>query len=331
MSKKQPWKVVITDYNYADLSIEKEELSQWNAQVTPAQCATPEEVVKVGKDADALISQYAPITAEVIASLDRCKVIGRYGIGVDNIDVAAATGKGIAVINVPSYCEGEVSDHALAMLLAWARRIPHYTEEIRYGSWDWKTGCPIHRLEGRVLGLLGFGKIARLLAHKAKALGLEIVAYDPYLAGDVFEKEGVKRVTIDGLFAQSDFISVHVPLTSETYHLVDARAFTQMKVTACIINTSRGAVIDEEALANAIQKREIAGACLDVMEEEPPSNTNPLLTLPQVLLSPHVGWYSEESQAELRRKIAKDVGRAINGIRPQGLVNKELTERFGEK
>ena len=331
MSKKQYKKVVITDYNYADLIIEEKELKKWNARVIPAQCATPEEVIKVGKDADALISQYAPITAEVIASLDRCKAIGRYGIGIDNIDVAAATAKGIAVVNVPSYCEGEVSDHALAMLLAWARRIPHYTEEIRRGTWDWKTGCPIHRLEGRVMGLLGFGKIARLLARKAKALGLEIIAYDPYLPDEIFRKEDVKRVTLDDLFAQSDFLSVHVPLTSETHHLINGRALAQMKSTICIINTSRGPVIDEKALAKAVQEGAIAGACLDVMEEEPPANNNSLLQLDQVIFSPHVGWYSEEAQTELRGKIAEDIGRALTGIRPHGLVNKELAIRFQER
>ncbi|MCD6558619.1 MAG: C-terminal binding protein [Palaeococcus sp.] len=331
MSEKQYKKVVVTDYNYTDLTIEERELVQWNAQVVPAQCTTPEEVIKVGKDADALISQYAPITAEVIANLDRCKAIGRYGIGVDNIDVAAATARGIAVINVPSYCEDEVSDHALAMLLAWARRIPHYTEEIRRGTWDWKTGCPIYRLRGQVLSLLGFGKIARLLARKAKALGLEVIAYDPYLADEVFGREDVKRVTLDDLFAQSDFLSVHVPLTSETRHLINEKALAQMKPTVCIINTSRGPVVDEAALAKAIQEGVIAGACLDVMEEEPPANNNPLLQLDQVIFSPHVGWYSEEAQTELRGKIAEDIGRALTGVRPYGLVNKELASRFRER
>ena len=328
MVKQETWTVVVTDFNYPDLSIEEAELTRWDARVVPAQCTTPEEVLAAGRDADALISQYASVTREVIQGLTRCKALGRYGIGVDNIDVQAATERGIAVVNVPSYCEDEVSDHALAMLLSWARKIPHYTQEIREGVWDWKTGRPIRRLRGQVLGLLGFGKIARLLARKAQALGLRVIAHDPYLPSEVFAEEGVERVDFQQLLSQSDFLSVHVPLTPKTRHLIDAEALAKMKPTACLINTSRGPVVDEEALAKALEDGQIAGACLDVMEQEPPGEDNPLLRLPQVLLSPHVGWYSEESQAELRRKIAEDIGRALNGLLPHGLVNRELKDNF---
>ena len=328
MGARQTWTVVITDYNYPDLAIEEEELRRWDARVVPAQCTRPEEVVDVGRDADALISQYAPITREVILELRRCKALGRYGIGVDNIDVQAATERGIAVVNVPSYCEDEVSDHALAMLLSWARKIPHYTQEIREGVWDWKTGRPIRRLRGQVLGLLGFGKIARLLARKAQALGLRVIAHDPYLPEEVFSQAGVEQVDFDELLSRSDFLSAHVPLTERTRHLINGEALAKMKPTACLINTSRGGVVDEEALIQALESGVIAGACLDVTEPEPPASDNPLLRMPQVLLSPHVAWYSEESQIELRRKIAADIGRALNGLRPIGLVNRELKEKF---
>lgn len=328
MAKQWTWTVVITDFNYPDLSIEEEELTRWDARVVPAQCTIPEEVLAAGRDADALISQYAPITQEVIQGLRRCKAIGRYGIGVDNIDVEAATEAGIAVINVPSYCEDEVSDHTLALLLSWARRIPHYTEEIRQGVWDWKTGRPIHRLRGLVLGLLGFGKIARLVARKAKAFGLEVIAHDPYLPDEAFAEEGVEKVEFDDLFARSDFLSIHVPLTGATRHLIDEEALAKMKPTACLINTSRGGVVDEKALIRALEQGRIAGACLDVTDPEPPSPQIPLLSMPQVLLSPHAAWYSEESQIELQRKIAQDIGRALNGLLPVGLVNRELADRF---
>jgi len=328
MGDLKKWTVVVTDYNYPDLSIEKGELARWSAEVVPAQCTSPEQVIAAGRDADALISQYAPLTREVIAQLPRCKALGRYGIGVDNIDVQAATEAGIAVINVPSYCEDEVSDHALALLLSWARKIPHYTEEIRKGTWDWKTGRPIRRLRGQVLGLLGFGKIARVLARKARALGLEVIAHDPYLPPETFTEEGVPSVSWETLLAESDFLSVHVPLTENTHHLINEQAIAKMKPTACLINTSRGPVVDEAALARALREGRLAGACLDVMEGEPPKPDNPLLHLPQVLLSPHVAWYSEESQIELRRKIAADIGRALNGILPQGLVNRKLEGRF---
>lgn len=322
------WTVVITDYNYPDLSIEEKELARWGARVIPAQCKTPEDVLAVAKDADALISQYAPITRTVIQGLRRCKALGRYGIGVDNIDVQAATERGIAVINVPSYCEEEVSDHTMAMLLAWARRIPHYTFEIRQGIWDWKTGRPIHRLNGLVLGLLGFGKIARLVARKAKAFGLTVIAYDPFLPDEVFAKEGVEKVGFNELLIRSDFLSIHVPLTEATRHLINAEALQKMKPTACLINTSRGGVIDESALIQALKEGRIAGACLDVTDPEPPHPNNPLLSMSQVLLSPHVAWYSEESQIELRQKIAQNIGRALHGLLPAGLVNRELTNLF---
>ncbi|MCR4392637.1 MAG: C-terminal binding protein [Candidatus Acetothermia bacterium] len=322
------WKVLVTDYNYADLDIEREILAQWEAEVVSAQCTRPEEVLAAGQDADALISQYAPITKEVIAGLARCRAVGRYGIGVDNIDVQAATMHGIAVINVPSYCEDEVSDHVLAMLLSWARKITHYTGEIRAGTWDWKTGRPIHRLRGRVLGCLGFGKIARMLAGKARAWGMQVIAYDPYLPDEVFSATGVQRVDFAEILSRSDFLSVHVPLTEATRHLIDEAALAKMKPTACLINTSRGPVVDEIALARALKEGKIAGACLDVMEREPPEQGNPLLHLPQVLLSPHVAWYSEESQSELRQKVAQDIGRALNGLLPQGLVNRDLADRF---
>ena len=328
-SEQREWTVLISDFNYADNEIERNALAPWGAGVVAAQCTTPQDVIEAGRAVDAIISQYAPVTAEVIGALpSRCKAVARYGIGVDTIDVAAATARGIAIVNVPSYCESQVSDHVLALLLAWERRIPHYAEEIRSGTWDWKTGRPIHRIHGLVLGLLGFGKIARVLAHKASALGLEIVAHDPYVPAAEIEAEGVGPVGREELFSQSDFLSLHVPLTRETRHTVDEASLASMKPTACLINASRGAVVDEAALVSALQSGTLAGACLDVVENETPSPDSPLLRLPQVLLTPHVAWYSEESQAELRRKVSDDVGRALNGLLPHGLVNRQLEDRF---
>ncbi len=328
MALEKRWTVVITDYNYPDLAIEETELTRWGARVVPAQCRTPEEVLAVAEEADAVISQYAPITKQVIWGLKRCKAIGRYGIGVDNIDVEAATKRDIAVINVPSYCEEEVSDHVLAFLLSWARRITHYTQEVRLGVWDWKSGRPMHRLAGQVLGLLGFGKIARLVARKAKAVGLRIIAYDPYIADEVFVAEGVEKVNFARLLRESDFLSIHVPLTPETRHLINAQSLSQMKPNACLINTARGGVVDKEALFHALKTGKLAGACLDVSDPEPLPSDDPLFSLPQVLWSPHVAWYSEESLIELRSKLARDVGRALSGLLPDGLVNRGLAHRF---
>ena len=328
MSSEARWTVVVSDYNYPDLAIEEAILARWGARVVSAQCRTPEEVLTVAKEADAIISQYVPITRQVIANLTRCKAIGRYGIGVDNIDLDAATERNIAVINVPSYCEEEVSDHVLAFLLSWARRITHYTQEVRQGVWDWKTGRPICRLRGKVLGLLGFGKIARLVARKAKIFGLEVIAYDPYVTDEVFAEEGVEKVDFDRLLKESDFLSIHVPLTHETRYLITNQSLSRMKPTACLINTARGAIVDKEALFHAIKTGKLAGACLDVVDPEPPNPDDPLLSLPQVLWSPHAAWYSEDSLIELRSKLAEDIGRALNGFLPRGLVNRCLAEQF---
>ncbi len=327
--ERREWTVLISDFNYADNEIERNALAPWGSEIVVAQCTTPQDVIEAGQTVDAIISQYAPITSKVIGALPlRCKVVARYGIGLDTIDVDAATARGIAVVNVPSYCESEVSDHVLALLLSWVRRIPHYAEEIRRGTWDWKTGKPIHRLHGLVLGLLGFGKIAHVLAHKAAMLGLEIVAHDPYVPAAEIEAEGAGPVSRDELFSRSDFLSLHVPLTPETRHTVDEAALALMKPTACLINASRGAVVDETALVSALQSGTLAGACLDVVEDEIPPANSPLLRMPQVLLTPHVAWYSEESQAELRRKVSDDVGRALNGLLPHGLVNRQVEGRF---
>ncbi len=328
MMHPKTWTVVVTDFNYPDLAIEERELARWNARVVPAQCSTPDEVLAVAKDADAVVSQYAPITRQVIEGLTQCRALGRYGIGVDNIDVQAATEAGIAVINVPSYCEDEVADHTMAMLLAWVRKIPHYAVQVRQGVWDWKTGRPIYRLRGQVLGLLGFGKIARQVAVRAKGFGLHVIAHDPYLPSEVFKEAGVENVTFEHLLSRSDFLSIHVPLNETTYHMMDAKALSRMKSTACLINTSRGGVIDELALISALQEGRLAGACLDVTDPEPPKADHPLRSLPQVLLSPHVAWYSEESQVDLRRKLAQDIGRALHGLLPTGLVNKSLASQF---
>lgn len=328
MAGEARWTVVVSDYNYPDLSIEERELARWGARVVPAQCRTPEEVLAAAEEADAIMSQYAPITKEVIAGLKRCKVIGRYGVGVDNVDVAAATERHIAVVNVPSYCEDEVADHVMAFLLAWARRIVHYTDQVRQGAWDWKTGRPIYRLRGQVLGLLGFGKIARRVAQKAQAFGLKVIAHDPFVDEEVFAAHGVERVDFARLFEESDFLSIHIPLTPETRHLVNAACLAKMKPTACLINTARGGIVDKEALFQALKAGKIAGACLDVADPEPPDPNDPLRTLPQVLWSPHVAWYSEGSLVELRSKLAQNVGKALNGLLPEGLVNRALAGRF---
>lgn len=320
-------KVVVTDYNYPNLEVEEKVFSQSGIKVEGHHCTREEEVIKVSRDADGLLNQYAPVSKKVIDSLKRCKVIGRYGIGVDTINVDAATKKGIVVVNVPSYCEDEVSDHALALILSAVRKVNLYDRAIKKGSWDWKMGKPIRRLRGQCLGLVGCGKIGRKLAKKAMALGLEVIAFDPYLASKELKKEGIEKVDFDQLLTESDIISLHLPLTEETHHLISTAELEKMKPTALLVNVARGAVIDEKALHNALVDDQIAGACLDVIEDEPSQgkvSKKTLFGLKNIYLTPHAAWYSEEALIELRTKAAKDVARVLSRKIPSGFVNSEL-------
>jgi len=324
------WTVLVTDYDYPDLEIERKTLTAWRVRLASAQCTTPEQVIDHAGDVNALMTQFAPITKEVLDNLPHCTVVGRYGIGVDNIDVDTATARGIAVVNVPSYCEEEVAEHTIALLFGWARRVCYYTHEIQNNRWDWKTGRPIHKVQDSVLGIIGFGKIGRAVARKANALGMEVIAHDPYLPEQEFSQRDVKSVPLDDLLRASDFVSLHVPLTLGTRHFINDSALALMKHTACLINTSRGPVVDMKALADALRKKRIAGACLDVTEPEPLGRQSPLLQMKNALLTPHVAWYSDRSQVLLRSRLSEDVGRALHGIRPYGLVNTELASTFKE-
>ena len=322
------YKVVVTDYNFSDLEKEKNILKKVDAQLIPAQCKTEKEVIKIAVGADALLNTYAPITAKVIASLTKCKVIGRYGIGIDTIDVDAATQKGIIVVNVPSYCEDEVSNHALTLILSCVRKINYYNFQIKKGIWDWKIGKPIFNLSEHTLGLIGFGKIARRLAKKAKFLGFKVVAFDPFLSQSEFKKEKVEQIEFNKLLETSDVISLHTPLNKSTKYLLGKKEFDQMKPSAFIINTARGGLIDEGALYKALTAKKISGAALDVLENESSNIHNPLFQLDNLILTPHVAFYSETSLVKLRTKLTLDIARVLKGEIPQGLVNQELIQKY---
>lgn len=315
------FKVVITDYEYATLEPEEREFAGEEIEFVRAQCKTEEEVIAAAKDADGLLNQYAPITRNVIEQCPSLKVISRYGVGVNTIDVEAATEKGIVVANVPDYCMDEVSDHTLALLLSCARKTVRLNEAVKSGTWDYKISTPMYRLRDRVLGLIGFGRIPQNVAKKAQVFGLRILAYDPFVPKQVAEQAGVQLVDLDGLCQASDFISVHAPLTDATKGLLSDKQFKQMKKEAFVINTARGPIIDEAALIRALQGGEIAGAGLDVVEEEPIPSDSPLLKMDQVILNPHVAWYSEESQVELQRKAAENIVAVANGVFPTYLFN----------
>ena len=242
--------VAVTDYVFPSLEPEQRVLAPLGVGLRPAQCKSEEEIIELTQGADAVLNCYAKMTARVIEKLDRCKIIARYGIGVDNVDLAAATRAGILVTNVPDYCIDEVSDHALALLLALARHVAAADGAVKAGAWDVVSHAGIRRLRGQILGLLGFGKIAKALASKVQPLGMKVLVHDPYIEPALIARLGVQAVSLDRLLAESDAISIHVPLSPETRNLIGQRELARMKPTAFLINTSRGGIVDEQALAS---------------------------------------------------------------------------------
>jgi D-3-phosphoglycerate dehydrogenase / 2-oxoglutarate reductase len=318
------FKVVITDYEYETLQHERDILKELDVELVTVQCRSEQDVIDAAKDADGIINQYAPISRHVIESLERCRVISRYGIGVDTVDLSAATQRGIVVSNVTDYCIDEVADHAMALLLSSARKVTALNRAVKSGNWDYKVGVPIFRLRGRVLGLVGFGKIPQNLSVKARAFGLEVIAYDPFVPEQVAHGLGVRLVGMEELCAASHYISVHLPLTSETRHFISEGELRNMRSDCILINTSRGPIIDGRALARSLQNGELAGAALDVLEKEPIERDHPLLSMEQAIINPHVAWYSEESQAELQRKAAQNVRDVLAGFYPDYVANPQV-------
>jgi D-3-phosphoglycerate dehydrogenase len=257
----------------------------------------------------------------MIRKMKRCRIISRTGIGVDNVDLDAASQCGIVVTRQPDYCIDEVSDHAMALLLTLVRKVAFSNARVQGGEWKMASAVPIHRLRGTVMGLIGFGQIPKLVAPKAQAFGMRVVAFDPFIPAEVMKKAGVDKVEFAELLKVSDYISIHCPLTPETNHLFNAAAFRQMKPTAYLVNSARGPIVDEAALAQALDSKHIAGAALDVMEKEPPPANSPLLHRDNVLLTPHTGWYSEEARSDLLVKAAEEVVLVLSGKAPRNPVN----------
>jgi D-3-phosphoglycerate dehydrogenase / 2-oxoglutarate reductase len=320
-------KVVIADYDYDDVEIERAIIEAAGFELVAAHSKTEDEVIEVAHDAAGIIAQYAPISARVIAELPECRVIARYGTGVDVVDVAAATEHNIVVTNVPNdWCENEVADHAMALLLALSRKITVYDRETRAGIWQWQSGAPIHVLRGSTLGLLSFGAIARAVAARASAFGMQISAHDPFVPADEITATGAKPVSFDELVTESDCIVIQAPLTPQTYHMFDETQLRRMKPTSILINTGRGPIVDDRALHRALSEGWIAGAALDDIEEEPSKirdwqPDNPLFSLDNVVITPHAAFYSEESLQTVRRFPAEEVVRVISGQAPLSPVN----------
>ena len=315
--------VAVSDSVFPSLDLAREVVSRVGAELRMATQPTPEAILDVARDAEGLLVTYAKITAEMISQMKRCKIISRFGIGVDNVDIAAATAAGISVTKVPDYCIDEVSDHAMALLLSLVRKIPFSSARAHAGRWEMAAVVPIHRLRGTILGLVGFGRIPQRIAPKAKAFGLRVITFDPYVPQTVLEQAGVERVEFAELVKMSDYISIHTPLLPETRHLFNAEVFRQMKPGAVIVNTSRGPVVEEAALARALDAGQLAGAALDVLEQEPPTSSL-LFGRDNVILTPHTSFYSVEALEELQTKAAEEVVRVLSGEPPRNPVNPEV-------
>ena len=310
-------KVVINYQEYADVEIEKAILRELpHVEIVESHTLVAEEFIPEVRDAEAVIVQYAPCSREVIAAMTRAKVIVRYGIAVDTIDLAAAKAKGIRVCHVPNYCLDEVSNHALALILALHRRLLLADRLLRQNQYSLETIRPIPRLKECAAGLLGFGHIARRLAEKLRPLFAEVLAHDPFVQPAEMSNYGVRPSGREEFFQTCDFISIHVPLTADTRHLVSRELLQLMRPSACLINTSRGAVVDQPALIQALQEKRIAGAGLDVFEIEPLPADSPLRSLDSVILTQHIAWYSEGAIQELKETAAMEAVRVLRGEEP---------------
>jgi D-3-phosphoglycerate dehydrogenase len=316
-------KVVLTDYVWESLDVEKKTL-EGLAELVALQTKMPDEFIAQAADCDALLNTYAgPITADVMAKMPKCKIIARYGIGVDTIDLNAATAAGIIVTNNPTYCIEEVAEHTMALLLAAARKVAFYDRQVRGGRWEVPPGKPLYRIAGRTLGLVGFGNIARQVAVRAASFGMRVLFADPYISEGQFPVPGTKAA-LDTVLREADFVSLHPPLTPETRKMIGDAALTQMKPTAVLINCARGPIVDTDALVRALDARKIAGAALDTTDPEPLPDPHPLRGRENVILNPHVAWYSEQALVGLQAGAPGEVKRVLSGEWPINAVNRNV-------
>ena len=320
-------KVVISDYDFGECDIERRLIEGAGFALVPAQAKSEDELSAVVRDAAAVMVQYAHVGAKTIAQMERCRVIARYGVGVDTIDVDAATRRNILVTNVRDYCTDEVADHAMALLLALARKLPQYNAATHQGTWGWQTGRPVYQMRGRTMGLISFGAIGRAIAARGQAFGLRIMAFDPYVPAEHFAAAGAVAASFDDVIAQSDYLMVQVPLTPETRGMIGAAELRRMKPHAILVNTGRGPTVDNVALADALREGWIAAAGLDDIAEEPAKRRewtpaeNALFSLDNVLITPHVAYYSEESIRMARETASEEVVRVLQRAPPRFPVN----------
>lgn len=312
----------LTDHVFEDLACEEDQVAGVGGTLLfEPEATTPEQWLESASSADAVITCHAVLPGDFIERLERCRVIARYGVGIDNVDVAAATRAGIPVTHVPDYCVDEVSTHTLALLLALNRGIARLDRSTRAGHWRVSDAGNVHRIRGQVLGLVGFGRNAQSVAQKAAAFGMRIVAHDPMVPAETMAQLGVERADLDHVLTEADYVSLHAPLVAQTHHMIGAAAFAAMKDSAFLINTARGGLVDTEALRDALQQGTIAGAALDVFEDEPPAVD---LAFDNVIVTPHSAFASAESVDELKRLTFARAIEVLNGNRPAVIANPEV-------
>lgn len=322
-------KAIITDYQYENVNQEKSLIEGAGYMLVAHTTSTPEEIIAAASDADAVITQYCNIDKRIISRLQHCRVIIKYGIGINNIDVDAASRRGIYVCNVPDYGVDEVSNHAISLYFALNKKLFTLADALRSGDWGYSSVVPLHRIAGSTLGLAGFGRIPQSVAKKMKGFDVHILAYDPFCSAEKMSEMGVEKVELSQLLEESDSISIHCPSTPETHHMFNSDAFRAMKKTAFLINTARGDIIDEAALIAALEQNAIAGAGLDVFEREPISKNSPLLHMPNVIATPHSAWYTEESIKALQRSVGEEVVRVLGGNPPLHPCNIAALKKYG--
>ena len=313
-------KVVLTDYPWDSLDVEKKTLDGI-AELVALNVKTPQEFAPHIGDCDALLNTYAgPITADVMAKMPKCKIIARYGIGVDTIDLDAATKAGIIVTNNPTYCIEEVAEHAMALILACARKIVFYDRLVRAGKWELTPGKPIFRMAASTLGLVGFGHIGQQVAARAAAFGMRVLFFDPVIQEGQYTVKA-KKADLREVLNESDIISLHPPLVPQTRKMINDDTLRQMKPTAYLINCARGPIVDTDALVRALDAKTIAGCALDTPDPEPLPDPHPLRGRDNVILTPHAAWYSEQAMAGLQAGAPNEVHRVLSGQWPINVVN----------
>jgi len=305
---------------------ETEELAKVNAEIVEVECANEDEIIEKAKGADAILLIFAPMTRRVTGALPKLKVIVRYGIGYDTVDVDGATDNGVLLVNIPDFCLEEVSNHAIALLLTLGGKLVSINEDLKQGRWSEAqlARASVEAPYEQTLGLVGCGKIGRMTVKKAQCFGLRILGYDPYVDKSLAKEHGINLVSLPELLKESDFVSVHALLNKETRHLIGEKEFKLMKPSAYFINTARGAVVDEAALIKALQEKWIAGAGLDVFEQEPIAPDNPLLKMDNVVVSPHCCSHSVASIKRLKRSVGQEAARVLSGRWPKNVVNQAV-------